>query len=206
MWRLAESLLRVGGSGGPLSAVLLRGTDVDERVAEVREHVFLVRADGRVVPLHHRVLRGGTVRRLAGQLAALRDPAITAAVEEADVLVTEEGEDPQRVRRPPVVLVAVDHDRVVAGDALAAQQLGEALAVDVVPHDRVVELRVPVHLHRSGNVARLVEEHVLVRLDDHEAGLSQVGGEPLGRHQAAGLGVLGELGEEESNSMAMGSP
>jgi hypothetical protein len=56
----------------------------------------------------------------------------------------EQLEHPQRVGRPPVVLVAVDHDGVVARDAALGHQPGEARAVHVVAGDRVVEVGVPV--------------------------------------------------------------
>jgi hypothetical protein len=108
--------------------------------------------------------------------------------------MAEEGEHPERVRRPPVVLVAVDHDRRVAGDALGSEERGELLAVQVVAHDRVVELGVPVDLHGAGDVAGLVEEDVFVGFDDDETGLPEVFGEPVGGDETLGMGVLGELG------------
>ena len=43
------------------------------------------------------------------------------------------------------------------------------LAVDVVPHDRVVEVGVPVELDRAGDVAGVVQQHVLVGLEHHDA-------------------------------------
>ncbi len=48
----------------------------------------------------------------------------------------------------------------------------------------------PVDLDGTGDVAAVVEQHVLVRLDDHQAGVAQVLGQPLGRDQALGVGVL----------------
>ncbi len=64
---------------------------------------------------------------------------------------------------------------------------------DVVAHDGVVEIGVPVDLHGTGNVAGLVEQHVFVGLDDDEAGFTEVLGEPLGGDETLGMGVLGEL-------------
>src|SRR5690606_19536117 len=97
-------------------------------------------------------------------------------------------EDPQRVRGPPVVLVAVNDHRVVARDPLTAEQFGKALAVDVVAHDRVVEFGVPVDLHRTRNMAGLVEEYVFIGLDDDESGFAETSGEPLRADQASGFG------------------
>ena len=67
-------------------------------------------------------------------------------------------------------------------------------AVDVVAQDRVVEVGVPVDLDRAGDVAGLVEQHVLVGFDDDEAGLTEVVGEPLGAHQPLRMGEGGEGG------------
>nr|GLJ70948.1 hypothetical protein GCM10017583_02030 [Agromyces mediolanus] len=157
------------------------------------EHVLLEGSDDGVVALDDRVLDRRDLGRRRGELAALGDPEVAAAVEQSHVLVPEEGEHPERVGGPPVVLVAVDDDGRVAGDALRAQQGGELLAVEVVADDGVVELRVPVDLHRTGDVAGLVEQYVLVRLDHHETGFAQSFGEPLGGDEPLRVGVLGEL-------------
>jgi hypothetical protein len=93
-----------------------------------------------------------------------------AAVEQPHVGVAEQGEHPQRVGGPPVVPVPVDDDRGVAADATLGHDLGEAGAVDVVAGDRVVELGVPVDLHRAGDVPGVVEQDVLVRLHHHQTG------------------------------------
>ncbi|MBG9885264.1 hypothetical protein ABE10_01410, partial [Bacillus toyonensis] len=193
MPRAQSALLRVRRGAGAFAAVLLRGTDVDERAAEVLEDVVLVRAEDRVVAFDDRVLGRCGGRDLGRDRPPFGDPAIAAAVEQADVLVAEEREDPERVGGPPVVLVAIDHDRVVTGDALAAQQRGEAGAVDIVAHDGVVQLGVPVDLDRAGDVARLVQQDVLVGLDDHESRSAQTLLEPGGRHEASRLRILGEL-------------
>ena len=106
----------------------------------------------------------------------------------------EEGEHPQRVGRPPVALVAVDDHGVVAGDALTVHQLGELLTVDVVAHVRIVEVGVPVDLHRAGNVAGVVEQYVLIGLDDDQPRPAQIARQPIGGDQPFGVGVGGEGG------------
>ena len=70
----------------------------------------------------------------------------------------------------------------------------EALAVDVVADDRIVQLGVPVDLDRAGDVAGLVEEDVLVGFDHHQAWVVQVLRQPVGCDQLLGMGVFGELG------------
>jgi hypothetical protein len=107
--------------------------------------------------------------------------------------VAEEREHPEGVCGPPVVLVAVDDDRRVSRDALRAEQCGELLVVDVVADDGVVEVGVPVDLHRSRDVSGLVEEHVFIGFDHDEAGFTEVFGEPLGGDETLWVGVLGEL-------------
>ena len=120
-------------------------------------------------------------------------PLGPAAVQDAHVRVAEQAEHPQRVGGPPVVAVAVEDDGGVPGDAALAADLGEPGAVDVVPGDRVVQLGVPVDLDRARDVPGVVEQHVLVGLDDDEAGVAQVGGQPVGGDQPLGVRVLGEL-------------
>ncbi|BDZ38218.1 hypothetical protein GCM10025863_08320 [Microbacterium suwonense] len=107
--------------------------------------------------------------------------------------MAEEREDPEGVRGPPVVLVAVDDDGVIARDSLAAEKLCEARTIDVVAHDRVVQLGVPVHLHGTGDVPGLVEQHVLVGFHDHQARLAEIRGEPFSGDESSGCSVFGEF-------------
>ena len=86
---------------------------------------------------------------VGGQLAALGNPLVAAAVEQANIFVAEQGEDPERVGGPPVGLVAVDNHGGVARDALGRGEQGKSRAVNVVPGDVVVQVRVPVNLDRS---------------------------------------------------------
>jgi hypothetical protein len=59
--------------------------------------------------------------------AVLADPAAAPAVEQPQVAVPESAQEPERVRREPVVAIAVEDDRVVGADATLAEQLGEPL-------------------------------------------------------------------------------
>ncbi|SKZ73204.1 Uncharacterised protein [Mycobacteroides abscessus subsp. abscessus] len=88
----------------------------------------------------------------------------------------EQREDPQCVCGPPVALVAVDDDGVVALDSLAAHQLCELLAVDVVAHHVIVQVQVPVDLLCGRDVTDVVEQDVFVGLDDLETLGPQVRG------------------------------
>jgi hypothetical protein len=194
MWPPRRTLLRVVRDVEALARVLGQGADVDERAfADVREHVLLERAVRDVVALGRGVLGGLRGRGVRGELAALCDPEVAAAVEEAHVGVAVEREQPGGVRGPPVVLVAVDDERRVGADALRGEESGELGTGDELADLGVVEVGVPVDLHGAGDVARLVEQDVLVRLDDDEVGVVEVLGEPVGGHEALRMRVLVDL-------------
>ncbi len=193
--RPQRPLLGVVGHVGALAGVLLGGADVDQRLAAQRgQHVVFERADRCVVARDDGIAGRGFRRYVQGGLAPLGEPQVASPVEQPNVRMAEQGEHPQRIRRPPVALVAVDHHGVVAGDALAVHQLGELLAGDVVAHPRVVEVGVPVDLDRAGNMADVVEQHVLVGFHDGQTGSAHVGGQPVGGDQPFGVGVAGQSG------------
>ena len=189
-------LLGVVGHGQQLARVLAGRAHVDQppAPADVLEDLLAEGPDGGVVPLHHRVVGGRALGDVGGQGPALGHPGLAAAVQQAHVVVAEQGRHPQGVGGPPVEVVAVEHDGGVAADALGRHQPGEALAADVVPLDRVVEVQVPVDLDRARDVPGLVQQHVLVGLGHHQVGVVQVVGQPGRRHQALRVGVFAELG------------
>jgi hypothetical protein len=189
-----RALLRVVRHVGQLARVLARRTNVDELApADMGEHVLLERPQRAVVALDARVLGRRRLRHVLRERAPLGDPLRATAVEETGVRVAEQAAHPERVRGPPVEVVAVEHDRRVARDALSGHQPREAVGVHVVADDRVVQVGVPVDLDRAGDVTGVVDEHVLVRLGDDDGRIVQVGGEPLGRDETLGVGVGGEL-------------
>ena len=47
----------------------------------------------------------------------------------------------------------------------------------------------PVDLDRAGDVAGVVEQHVLVGLNDGQSGPAQIARQPVGGDQAFGMGV-----------------
>jgi hypothetical protein len=95
---------------------------------------------------------------------------------------------------------------VVAADPLGRHQLGEAGAVEVVTGHPVLQVRVPVDLHRAGDVPGVVEQHVLVGLDDDHVGVVEVGGQPVGADQALGVGIrlelLGVVGRDRGHALS----
>ncbi len=189
-------LLRVVGHVGELAAVLLRAPHVDQRtpVLDLLEHIFPERADPLVVPLLLRaVARLGGPGRLPRQRTVLRLPLPAAAVHDPSVLVAEELEDPERIAGPPVVLVAVEDDGRVVRDPPLREELRERVLVQVVADERVLQVCVPVELHRSGDVPGLVQEHVLVRLHDPDLGVVEVFGDPRRRDEHLRVGVPASL-------------
>jgi cell division protein ZapE len=186
------TLVGVGRCGGAVAGIFLWAPHVDQRIAEVGEHVIFVGPDGRVIPCNDGVIdrwRGFAVGRVC---PALGFPLRASAIQETDVVVPEQAEYPECVRGPPVVFVSIDHDRCIASDALAAEELRKALTIDVIALDGVVEVGVPVDLDRALDVSGLVEQYVFIRLDDHEAWRADVRRQPVRSDEALRMGVACE--------------
>jgi len=137
-----SAFLLVPGRRDQIARELGRTADVDERAplgAEPFANLVAVGPDV-LVALARPVLLPRWRRRLGRELAALVDPLLAAAVEDADVLVPVQLQVPVRVRGKPVVLVAVEDDRRVAPDPALAEQALERLLVDDVALDRVLKV------------------------------------------------------------------
>ena len=67
-------------------------------------------------------------------------------------------ENPECVGGPPVGLVAVDYDGVIARDTLLAHELGKAFGVDIVAAHRIVEVVMPVDANRARNMSNVVKQ------------------------------------------------
>jgi hypothetical protein len=92
----------------------------------------------------------------------------------ADVVVAVDLEVPVGVGGEPVVVAAVEDDRVLGGDVLVRQQGLEAGPVDEVPAQRVLQIGAPVQGDGPGDVAGVVGVAVLVDLDHDDVRLGQV--------------------------------
>ncbi len=126
------------------------------------KHLFAEGAVALVGALFGNVRRRRVVRSVARERTVLLLPLHAAAVHHLRLRVAEQLEHPERVARPPVVLVAVEHDGGVPGRADPRHQLLEAGARDVVTADLVVQVRRPVHVHRAGDVSGRIEQGVFV--------------------------------------------
>jgi len=123
---------------GALTGVFLRGADINQWFAEVvKDVVFIGPKDG-VIAGDDGIVSGRARLHVAGEIPAFRHPFIAAAVEQPDIVVTEEATHPQGVGSPPVAFVSVEHDGVVAGDTFGRHQGGELFTVEVVAQHRVV--------------------------------------------------------------------
>ena len=118
--------------------------------------------------------------RLVRELAAVELPLLAAAVEQLHVLVAVELEVPVGVRGEPVVVAAVQHHGAVVGDTAVGEQRLELLLVDEVTAHLVLQVRGPVELDRSPDVALVVRRGVLVDLDQHHLRVVEVLLHPLG--------------------------
>ena len=124
--------------------------------------------------------RGRVAGHVGGRRPALADPLLARAVDELDVVVAVVLQVPVRVGREPVVAVAVEHDRVLVGDAARAEERAELLRPEEVALDLVLQVGLPVESDRAGDVRLGVERRVLVDLDDADRVVVEVVLDPLG--------------------------
>ena len=148
-------------------------------LADGRLDLVAERADRAVLVLRGVRRRRALVDRL-DQLAGVELPLLAAAVEQPDVVVAVELEVPVGVGREPVVVAAVQHDRVVVADALRGQQRLELLLAHEVAADRVLQVLLPVQADRAPDVVLVVGGGVLVDLDEHHLRVVEVGLDPVG--------------------------
>ena len=90
------------------------------------------------------VTRSRVGRCLFVHLAALVHPLLTAAVHDAHMLMAIKPEHPKSVACPPVALVTVEDNGGVVANAAAAAERFEALAIQIVTPNAVVEVVDPV--------------------------------------------------------------
>src|SRR2546421_2952204 len=135
-------------------------------------------------------------RRFGHQLAAFVLPFLAATVHQPGVLVTVILEVPEEPGGEPVVVFAVDHDRVVVADPLRGKELLELVFRQQVTNRTGLEILAPVETDGALGVPAVVGSGVDVDLDDLDLRVVEMVGHPLGVHQDFRMGVagLGDLG------------
>ena len=123
-------------------------------------------------------------------VAALGAPLLQAAIQDPHVPMPERQEHPPHPGGCDPAAGIVDHDRIVVGDAERADVAAELFGVrehmrqrigmigdrvDVEPH-RARDVRVEIVVLRQRQDAR----HLELRVDDLDAGIAEMGGEPFG--------------------------
>jgi len=116
-----------------------------------RRDFFFTRAN-RFVPVRRAIRRRRHLRCFRVQRPLFFEPLLPSAVDQPHLLVPIVFQLPKRIRRKPVVIVAIEQDgRIVRNPRRAQQPLQLRLLNQVAPHV-VLELRLPVPAHRAGNV------------------------------------------------------
>lgn len=96
--------------------------------------------------------------------------------------MAEQFEDPQGERSPPVGLVTVDNNGVIASDALAVHQLSESFTVNEIAGEGIVEVLCPVNAHSAGEVSDIVKKGIFIGLHNLQTRGAEAGGKPGCRH------------------------
>src|SRR5215204_3718105 len=149
-------------------APVLTGTPHVDHLApglQVPLHVLPERPYPGVVSLRNGIVSPGKGWHILGHFAPLRFPFYPSTVHNLHIVVSEEPEHPEGVGGPPVVLVTVEDNRRIRGDAQLRHEVGEVLRVQVITHKRIIEVLDPVYLHGVGYMTYVIEEHVLIRFD-----------------------------------------
>src|SRR5207253_5324852 len=155
--------------GDNFAGEFVDGTNVDElaRLAAVHygEDFFLACANG-FVGTRNAIGRGSDVRGILGNCALLLEPFLAAAIDEADVLMAVELQLPKGVRGEPVVVVAVEKNSGVIGNAGVGKKLFERGFGDKVAADIVLKLGLPVPADGAGDVSLVVGGGIHIDFDE----------------------------------------
>src|SRR5262249_5178454 len=125
-----------------------------------------------------------------GQRSAFVDPLLPPAVHDAAISMPIELKDPESIAGPPVVAVTVKDHGVIVADPFATHERGEGAFVDVVADDLMLQLAVPVDLDSTGDVADVMQQDILIRLDDTDSWVVEMLRDPFSAHQDFGVSVL----------------
>src|SRR5664280_1832100 len=147
------------GRRDELAGILLRAADVYTclvGVVERGEDIIPERAQVRALGAEGTRVSSSDQRYLAGLWAPFELPLLATAVEELHAVEAAVLQCPVGVRREPVVVSAVEHDRRLGSNARRCQQLAQGILGDQLTTWTVVQIIAPVPGDRAGNVARAV--------------------------------------------------
>src|SRR5229473_4232883 len=169
--------------GDDLAGELIDGTNVNELAGlaplEDGEDFFLVSAQG-LVGAGDVIGGRSDLCRFGCKLALFFKPLFAAAVDEADVLVAVVFQLPEGVSGEPVVVITIQKNGRVIGNARGAEKFFESGLVDQIAADVVLELGLPVPSDGAGDVSLIVGGGVHVNFDKAEIrGIKIVSG-PIG--------------------------
>src|SRR5882762_1391395 len=180
--------------GDDLAGKFVDGANVDELagLAAVDDggDFFLVRANG-IVGGGDVIGIRGDVCGILGERALLFEPFLAAAVDQADVLVAVKFQLPEGISGEPIVVVAIEKNGGVVGNAGSAEKLFERGLIDEIASDVVLELGLPVPADGAGNVSLVVGGGVHVDFDEAEIGGIEILRGPIGGNEDFGVFVVG---------------
>src|SRR5712664_1557335 len=179
-----------------LAGELVDGTNIHELAGFAAVHdgknIVFVGAKG-FIEAGDAIGGRGDVDGILGQRALLFEPFLAAAVDEPDVLVAVIFQLPKGVSGEPIVVVAVEKNGGVIGNAGSAEKLLKRGLVDQIAADVVLELGLPVPADSAGDVALIVGGGVHVDFDEAEIGGVQVLSDPIRGNENFGVFVVGHL-------------
>ena len=129
------------------------------------------------------------MRNVLVQRAALSLPFLAATIHDLHIGQAIHAEQPEGVAGIPVVLITIEYNRGVFGDAPAAHQLLESLLIDEVTCYGVLYVHVPVELDRARNMTHFIEQYIFISLDQAYIGVIQMIGNPACLYQHFGMGI-----------------
>src|SRR5262249_20861239 len=124
---------------------------------------------------HRRIARlfGGQV------LVRFVKPLDAAAVHQPDILVAVNLEQPEPIRREPVIVITVGDDCILRRNTGAADELFERFLADDVAIDLILELGLPIEADRSLDVAGVVCLRIDIDLYDFDPRLAEILFDPV---------------------------
>src|SRR5882762_4079678 len=196
LWNVTGALGSFGHArrGDDLAGEFVDGANVNElpgfAAVDDRRDFFLAGTNG-IVGAGDVIGRGGDVRGILCDGTLFLEPFLAAAVDEANVLMAIKLQLPEGVGGEPVVVVAIEKDGGVIGNAGGAEKLFESGLVDQVAADVVLELGLPVPADGAGDVALVVGSGVDVDFDEADVGGIEILSGPISGNENFRMFVVG---------------